>query len=331
MPKARWRTWAHAFVLLVLASPGSFAFADPLDVDLVNYDYELNNGARLYLMQQSGRSDVYLFGTMHLSDPRLLDLPESVGLAFNSSAVLATESRWDPNGAIQGIPGYRGASSHREFRELCFGPTPLRTVVGFEVFERTVQAFDRLTANGSFGHFPVEAIDRLTPWCAGLLVDKTELEWRRLYRGALTLDETLVKRAAQKEKTIIRLESFEEQSGHVLDMPIELQIEHLEAVLNAHGFPSTEDAWQAWSDSYVAGRVPLGAAHGMASSEELTLYVWRYQILERNLRMAQRVVAIDAAGPIFVAVGFAHLIGEKGLVALLAEEGYEATALEPPR
>lgn len=54
----------------------------------------------------------------------------------------------------------------------------------------------------------------------------------------------------------------------------------------------------------------------------------RRLIDDRNLRMAQRIDAMHAAGHrVFVAVGALHLVGPQGLPALLAARGYQVRAV----
>ena len=54
----------------------------------------------------------------------------------------------------------------------------------------------------------------------------------------------------------------------------------------------------------------------------------KLMIYDRNERMAQRVVEIHQLKPCFVAVGAAHLGGNKGLLNLLKKQGYKIKSVE---
>jgi uncharacterized protein YbaP (TraB family) len=59
---------------------------------------------------------------------------------------------------------------------------------------------------------------------------------------------------------------------------------------------------------------------GMQEHEDILLY-------NRNKNWVKQLKTIMQAEPVFVAVGAAHLVGTKGLIALLKKEGYKVKPL----
>jgi hypothetical protein len=60
---------------------------------------------------------------------------------------------------------------------------------------------------------------------------------------------------------------------------------------------------------------------------EFTRYFTQTAIVDRNLRMAERLEPILEQGGVFVAVGALHLPGPDGLFELLRAQGYRISAL----
>lgn len=55
---------------------------------------------------------------------------------------------------------------------------------------------------------------------------------------------------------------------------------------------------------------------------------WRRTVDDRNLRLADRIIAIlDSGQAIFTAVGSLHMVGATGLLPLLAKRGYRSELL----
>jgi hypothetical protein len=51
-------------------------------------------------------------------------------------------------------------------------------------------------------------------------------------------------------------------------------------------------------------------------------------VYRRNARMTQRMIDLITHGNAFIAIGAAHLPGEKGIVNLLAKRGYKVTRVQ---
>lgn len=325
----RWQTWVLAVALLLLAIRLPSILAGPAEIDLSNYDFERNNGGRLFLLRQEGEPDIYLFGTFHVSDPRVLAVPKAVEDALEAAPLYFAETRNVPGAGPYNEHAEAYRRRQEEWWDLCTGGVPLRIAVSDELFDETLQAMFRLTSFGSHGFYGESALAPLTPWCVSTILRQTQAEWARQYEGTLVLDDELLRRAMESGKRVVRLETAAAQASPILEMPIGLQLEELRRTLENFGFSTMEGAVETTLTDYLDGRFDTTNSWGL--SDDYWAYFWREMVIRRNLGMVRTILANLEDQPAFVAAGLAHLIGEKGLVALLEEEGYEATVLEPPR
>ena len=97
MPFQRFSTWLwSALCAIVIAS---FALLPrPL---LAGEPGLLYGEGLLWKLERQGDEASYLFGTMHIADPRILDLPEPVLGAFESSSLAIFEVIIDPQAQAQ--------------------------------------------------------------------------------------------------------------------------------------------------------------------------------------------------------------------------------------
>ena len=118
------------------------------------------------------------------------------------------------------------------------------------------------------------------------------------------------------EKPLIGLRSLESQFQMLSALPDGVQ----ESLLrNALGGSST--------DEFLSGNPALLPVLA-ASSKERELY-YELLVYRRNEQMAERLFEIGIDGKLrFVAVGILHLVGERGIPALLGQRGYRVSRVQ---
>ncbi|UIJ71884.1 TraB/GumN family protein [Aurantimonas sp. HBX-1] len=275
---------------------------------------------KLFRIERDGVAPSFLFGTMHLSDPRVLTLPPAADAAFAASArlVIETTDAADPAKAAAAF------FAHPEFVNLPRGETLASLLDPADL--ATVEA--GLTARG----IPLQAVETLQPWFTAVSLMLPACETARKEEGGAVLDTALAERATAEGKPVEGLETAAEQLEALASLSLDLQLESLVAtVALSERMP---DIMETMLALYLEGRIAMimpaieaavpnggllvGAGEGYAEFE-------RRVVTERNQRMVERMQPMLAKGGAFVAVGALHLPGESGLVALLREEGWEVS------
>lgn len=247
----------------------------------------------------------HVFGTIHVADPRLAALPAPVAQAFAFARSLTLEFTAD-----------RFAREH--FLEAALFPDPqtLEDEIGVRDFERVVERLAPLGLSRAF-------IRKLKPW--GVLINL------RNPRGATpgawpTLDEQLLSGARSRRLPLYTMESVGEQIFTFDEFPMASQvallrdaleheaelIEMAEHTLDAYLARDLDGIWRIQVD--FDRRHPQIAPHN-------AVFVKRV-IYDRSVVMAYRMQRQLRQGKAFVALGALHLHGPKGVLNLLAQDGF---------
>ncbi|WP_156419432.1 TraB/GumN family protein [Aureimonas sp. AU12] len=282
---------------------------------------EIANGeGRLYRAERDGLAPSFLFGTMHLSDPRILALPPAAETAFTGarSLVIETLDVLDPRamaGALLARPDLTTLPPGQTIETLL--PPAEMARIGPLLAARAL---------------PVGAIRTLQPWFVTMSLMVPACEAARTADGAKVLDIALAERAAAAGQTVRGLETAVEQTEALGAMPLALQADNL--VATAAIVDQLPDVFETMIDLYLKGRIALiepateammPAGTEMASSVEITQRFEETVVRARNGVMATRLAPLLAQGGVFVAVGALHLPGETGLVEALRGAGWRVT------
>ncbi len=256
----------------------------------------------LWKIDAPGVKPSYLFGTIHSDDPRVISLPESVTRALDASGRFVMEAIIDGDGLVR-------MAEAMYFND---GRT-LEQVVGKKLYSESVKA---LTARGS----PTAGIEKQKPW-AVIMALSVPAPTSGVY-----LDLVLEDHAAQQHKPITGLETIQEQIAVFDELPLADQIALLEeAVRTQHNF---EMELEGMIKAYLARDLASLAEMGnkpIAGEDRLYQTVTDRLLSRRNIRMADRLAPILKEGGAFIAVGAAHLPGDRGLLNLIEKAGYRVT------
>lgn len=248
----------------------------------------------------------YLFGTMHVSDPRLRELPLPLKHALDSAATLAVEVDLSSVNPLEAM-------------DLIQMDTTLYGLLGEEDF-RVVQNYVSKEVNPMFGMI----INNIKPFFVmGLLMQSGEALQAQ---DATVLDLYLVQQAREQGKEVVNLETLTEQVVVIDQIPLEQQAQMLlEQVRDTATFSSGMDVLL---EAYL--QQDLAAMMQLAEEEEgLGEYESAF-VQERNHTMAQRIDSLLKETNLLVAVGALHLPGEEGLIKLLQEKGYNVQPVIAP-
>ncbi len=247
----------------------------------------------------------FLFGTIHSDDPRVLDLPKPVTLAFDKAKTVVLEM--DLGQASQGGMG--------QVVMLPQGKS-LADLIPASLYRDTVKLMSTLG-------YPEEVTRQLAPWAIQLTLSMPPPT------TGMFLDAVLYEQAVAAHKRVVGLETMEEQISIFRDLSASDQVTLLQQALDE--YPQLAQQIEQLKLAWLNRDLEKMGAMSQESMEELPAGLQqrfgRSLVERRNHRMAERSLPMLREGGAFIAVGTMHLIGEEGLVALLRGEGMKVTAV----
>lgn len=268
-----------------------------------------------------GGKPSWLFGTMHVSDPRVLDLPPAARKALDGARNVALENTnvLDPSAART---AYAEGLAHMIYAD---GRT-LPSVLGPDDWTKASAA---MAARG----LPGWAVAGWKPWMVvfGVLL-YPPCELKRWQGGIDMLDIAIGKRARAAGKPVVDLETVTDQFSAIDAMTEAEQIALLRAMLRVE--PKLADMQETTIRLYEAGRIGMlwAAAGALLAPDpggaDFIASVLQNASNRRNAGMVRNARPLIDEGNAFLAVGALHLIGPEGVVALLRKAGYK---VEPVR
>lgn len=257
----------------------------------------------LWRVSKVGTAPSYVFGTIHLADPRVLELPDLVSRALARSKRYYTES----------FQGEREAMRFFEAGQFEDG-SRLEPLIGAEAYAKVAGMLRERQV-------PEEVIARLKPWAALANVTVTPEDYEKV-----TLDQKLVELARARKLRVVGLEGIEEQISVFDRIPLDTQVELLKHALDHRDELAAmiEPAIRAWMNRDLAG-IHLASYR---AAERYPEVAGHYRILfervveNRSIVMAHRLFAPLREGGAFIAVGANHLYGARGMLALIEKQGY---------
>lgn len=259
----------------------------------------------LWRIEGAGALPSHVFGTIHLADPRVTELPPAVSRELDRARSLTLEAGIDPAGVL----ALAGRMVFDDGRDL-------PAVAGSELFERAAALTTGLG-------LPEPLLRQFRPWAVAILLSVPQQDPLNV------LDVVLERRAAEQGKPIHELESLNEQLAVLEGLPQEDQVALLrQAVDEYERMPRRIDRLV---DAYLARdlahiwRVSQERASAGEEERRLNEVFTRRLLHDRNARMAERAEARLREGGAFIAVGALHLYGRGGVLSLLESRGWRVT------
>jgi uncharacterized protein YbaP (TraB family) len=273
-----------------------------------------NGHGLLWRVDAEGTRPSYIFGTMHLSDERVLDLPAPVADAFDGAdtVLIETTDVLDRSAVAQEVA--------RQPHLMMFPEGESLTDHLTNEDEEELRAW--LQERGvSF-----ETIIKMRPWMILSMASQPACETKRQAEGAKILDFVLAERAEQAGKELAGLETLAEQFAALGGFPTEVQ---LRALLGTAAMgDKADDVIETLISLYLDGETGMftpAVLHLVPhDADELDDYTRFEQqvVIKRNHLMATRAVEHLERGNAFIAVGALHLPGNEGIIELLRNAGW---------
>ena len=251
---------------------------------------------------------IYLFGTVHL-------LPEDTGWRFP-----ALEKALDDSGTLyieltDDDPATMTALVMRRGMDLAH---PLDTQLDHAEMLRLGNAANKAGVPGG-----VQTLNMMQPWLAALTIATAPL-----LKAGLDpehgVDKQIKSQMSTAGKTVLGLETAEQQIGFLADMPRAVQLALLRSTLRDYEGASIQltaliDAWKTGDTDTIA----------RLEDEEMRQkepQLYQRLLVQRNQSWAARIGDLlrHEHGTVFIAVGAAHLAGPDSVQAQLQKIGIDA-------
>jgi len=260
----------------------------------------------LWKIEKTTIQPSYVFGTIHLDDARVTDLPAPVKETFARSRSFTMEMIID-----------EASTQIFAISMLLEDGDDLKTLLGEPLFAKTTEVMRE------YG-MPSEITARFKPWALMLTLITPKQK-----RGII-VDDVLYQEALQQHKPVHQLESVEEQISVFDGLPMEVQVGLLKQTVTHHDLiPGiVEKSIQAYLKRDLGAMWEIN--NSMMEDEvdkNLNEAFLQRVLYDRNQRMAGRMQPRLAEGGAFIAVGALHLYGDKGVLSLLQSRGYQVTRL----
>lgn len=257
----------------------------------------------LWRVSKTGSAPSHIFGTIHLADPRVLDIPDPVSAALASSRRYYTEN-------LQGEREARRLFEAGQFED----GRRLEPLIGSDAYAKAAAVLRERQV-------PDEVIARLKPWAVLTNLTVTPEDYDKV-----TLDQKLLGIARHRGLRVLGLEGVEEQIGVFDRLPLETQVGLLRHALDHRDELAgmIEPAVQAWLRRDLTG-IHLASYRAAERYPEMADH---YRVLHRSVVESRSVVMAHhlsvplREGHAFVAVGADHLYGSEGMLALIEQQGY---------
>jgi uncharacterized protein len=308
-PTPGWKLRATlALVAGCVASAPSLAAA-PADVEAAVRPQPL------FLWEVAAGDDpakLYLLGATHLGRSEIRGFDPAIEAAFDRSDVLAVEAN---------VP----AVDEQSFQEFMLARGTIDDGTTLPQWLPAALSAELLEVLSERRNLPT-TYDALEPWLVSLMLS-AEASVRAGYRRELGMEPYFMRRAAGR-KRIEELEGARHQIELLDAMPREVQTAMLERTVR--GLREPEARGRAIEALWRSGDAPGMEALLFSDARDPARRAFLERMyFSRNRAMAERLErSFREPGVWFSLVGAGHLVGDRGIPALLARAGYRVRQIE---
>lgn len=290
--------------------------------DPVKYEAAIQRAAAVrngkgiaWRIEKAGIEPSLLFGTVHLSDPRVLGVPTPVFEAFDHIDTLILELKEVTNPSDMALELFK---------------YPQLFTLQDERLDRILppEETELLAAGLRERGLTTGLLARMRPWFIYMSMQSSRCEAKRRAQGEHVLDQAAALKAMENGIELVGAETVREQFESLAKVKDQSM---LRALLDLFALPytmsdQTETLIQLYENSDTGMMLALGIelARDKAALHEFVETI----IFERNHRMAERALPYLEKGNVMIAVGALHLPGDEGLVELIRQQGFTVSVIE---
>ena len=267
-----------------------------------------------FLWRIDGDQPSYLFGTIHLADPRLAILPAAVDDAFKEAGAVYTEIPFDPQSMGRVVQATIAPSGEG-----------LAAILPEDLHKRAATVLRNIRPE-----LDITAFDGLRVWAFATQLVLLEAQLKNPF--GTPLDLRLYRRAASEGKATRALETIDEQLAVFGDLSREEEINMLRDTIEYLEEAQAEDRdiVEEMLALYLAGDLArlgdlLEEAMAGGSDTDLNERLTRKLLTDRDQRMAERIARHIREEPEtvhFFAVGAGHFASAEGIQHHLRAKGF---------
>ena len=254
----------------------------------------------LWKIEKAGVKPSYVFGTIHSEDERVINLPDEINNPFTEAKIFAMEMILDEK------------TSKDILRGMYFSDgRTLKSVTSDKTYR---QSIDEMAKKG----MPEDLVNMMKPWAVFTVLNMPE------QKTGLFLDALLYQSALKHGKKVIGLETMQEQLDVFDSMKTEIQVSLLESTLESGEDLNKilDETIEIYLTHDLQKIVDLNDRYVALLDKEIADEFNQRLLIDRNIRMAERMIPLIEEGNAFVAIGTLHLPGKTGVLSLLREKGY---------
>lgn len=260
----------------------------------------------LWKISHPGYKDSYLFGTIHLSDPRVLSLIDRVEPYIQKSELFAMEMVIDETSQQELV----NASYFAENESLA-------DYLDKDLLQQVHEIMQR------YYNVVPATVNKMRPWVVMASLSTPPPEY-----GGAVLDVQLQHLADSEGLPVSGLETTQEQVSALSSLNIQEQVWMLrKSVID---FYNSETMWPVLITFYLHRDLEALVNTQNQLMDETSDIDDRFMyamLQQRNHRMAERMITLMQKQSVFVAVGALHLPGEEGVLSLLEQRGFRVEVL----
>ncbi|MFK0689145.1 TraB/GumN family protein [Mesorhizobium sp. IMUNJ 23033] len=278
-----------------------------------------NGKGLLWKLEKAGEKPSWLFGTMHMTDPRVTTLPPAAQTAYDAADTIIIETT-----EVLDKQKMMAAMLNEPDLMMFTDNTTLSSLLSPDDAAVVNKALD---ARG----IPPGSVSKMKPWLLSAMVALPVCEVARQAGGTPVLDVKLAQDAMASGKTVEGLETVAGQLRAMASLPLAFHMKGLVDTLKLGD--RINDVNETMIVLYLNGDTgmfwPLFRAILPGDGDDAAGYAAFDQtmITSRNQVMADHAGPILARGNAFMAVGAMHLPGAQGLVEDFRKAGYTVTAV----
>ena len=279
----------------------------------------VNTEAILWRVEKTDVAASHLFGTMHVSDKRIMAMPVAAREAAERARLVALEIADTSPGAMM--------------KSIQKVPQLMIYTDGSRLDQKLSEAeFKQVSALLAKAGMPAQMAAVVRPWMVSIALAVPTCEQQRIASGETALDAFIGALAKDKKIPVVGLETIESQLMSLAGVPETDQLAMLRVSLAF--MAQREDLFETLIQSYVKRDlgIVLELSKGLAQIAGLKASGFagfsRELIDKRNQTMFASSLPHVEQGNAFIAIGAAHLIGDTGLVALYRKAGFTVTAVD---
>jgi len=259
-----------------------------------------DNKSLLWEISGNGlKSPSYLYGTIHSSQEKFFDMPDSVFNAIENTESFAGELDMDSlqffaSKLITGLKSYTSAELLLDEKD----------------FDRLKEIIKEKLGT-TYESLPVKE-----PAFIATLLEQDN------FKGSMPffIDEYLYRIAKSKNKTILGIETFDEQLSLFNNLSEKDKKDILLEIINEDS-AKVKNLYEELAEAYYNN--DLKKIEKLVSSEmSKSADIESRFLTKRNYKMADAISKFAGEHSLFAAIGAAHLPGKEGVISLLKKKGY---------